>query len=651
MRKKSYNMLILLIGCLFCNISAFSEVLYVPEEYPDIAIAVNDSKPGDTIKLAPGTYYETVTLKPYTHLEGSGFDYSIIDAKSSNHDIIMASGCEVSDIRIMNAIYGIEAKDVDKGKVNNCHIETRYFGIWSQNSSLDIYNNYFYCTYADIQLLDCYSTTIINNRIEGRYIGIWCEKSNDIQILRNIIAGMYLGINSKGSDPIIANNYIIYPLHAGIACESGSKAIILNNTICGSMWWGFCTIGSSPIFVNNIIAYNKYGVDSDDYSNLISAYNIVSPNRYENYNGVGASETDLERPALLIGGGTSSDVTKYTLTDENAHFKPGSLDGYKIVPNIIGEKFINNGPDRDFFIISNNETTITVLEEYETGWVHNSPDGMLSNNFAHPGDIYFMDTWGFKTKKDGWISDSPAIDGGYPDLKDTDGTRSDIGTYGGPFAGWIGNQRLPFIVSKIAKHSLISGDHLHLVVYTENMSITKKTVDIYKILESDTQTYFFDSQGNISDKPAFERRELASNYRNVDELLNIHLSGILPSSKFTFRAKLTDPGTDNLICPESTVQFQLTNVPHAEFTVTPETGKVMSTIFYVDASASTDVEDPTPILKVCWQWEDGWGFNAWTAAKKAQHKYPAPGTKTITLQVMDLDGNVSSATQQITVTE
>ena len=77
----------------------------------------------------------------------------------------------------------------------------------------------------------------------------------------------------------------------------------------------------------------------------------------------------------------------------------------------------------------------------------------------------------------------------------------------------------------------------------------------------------------------------------------------------------------------------------------------MITTFYVDATASYDLEDPTAVLLVRWKWEDAFPFTDWTVKKKSQHFYPSSGEKTITLEVQDLDGNVSSASETITVTD
>ncbi len=85
--------------------------------------------------------------------------------------------------------------------------------------------------------------------------------------------------------------------------------------------------------------------------------------------------------------------------------------------------------------------------------------------------------------------------------------------------------------------------------------------------------------------------------------------------------------------------------PWAAFTLYPATGNV-TTIFAVNASGSWDIEDPGPLLKVRWDWEnDGQWDTNWSTVKSASHHYPTPGTFTIRLEVMDAAGLTDNTTQ------
>ena len=90
--------------------------------------------------------------------------------------------------------------------------------------------------------------------------------------------------------------------------------------------------------------------------------------------------------------------------------------------------------------------------------------------------------------------------------------------------------------------------------------------------------------------------------------------------------------------------------PNALFTVTPTEGNV-STTFLVDASSSSDLEDPTADLSVRWDWEnDSVWDTALTTTKTGQHIYGLPGNYTIRLEVWDTGGLFNSTTRQVNVT-
>jgi hypothetical protein len=62
--------------------------LDVPAEYPTIAAAMAAAIPGDTIKVAPGTYTDSVTMKPYVCLVGSGASVTTLDAGGERRTLI-----------------------------------------------------------------------------------------------------------------------------------------------------------------------------------------------------------------------------------------------------------------------------------------------------------------------------------------------------------------------------------------------------------------------------------------------------------------------------------------------------------------------------------------------------------------------------------
>lgn len=89
--------------------------------------------------------------------------------------------------------------------------------------------------------------------------------------------------------------------------------------------------------------------------------------------------------------------------------------------------------------------------------------------------------------------------------------------------------------------------------------------------------------------------------------------------------------------------------PLAAFGVTPPAGDTWTT-FSVNASASSDLEDPASALEVRWDWEDdGVWDTAWSEDKTAEHLYGEPGSYTIRVQVRDTAGRIDQAMQEVTV--
>jgi len=89
--------------------------------------------------------------------------------------------------------------------------------------------------------------------------------------------------------------------------------------------------------------------------------------------------------------------------------------------------------------------------------------------------------------------------------------------------------------------------------------------------------------------------------------------------------------------------------PVSSFTITPSKGD-SSTVFHVDASASSDNEDQVDALQVRWDWEDDGNWDTdYSVTKTASHQYEMEGIKTILLEVLDTYGNTDTTSRQITI--
>ncbi|MEE9592871.1 MAG: ABC transporter substrate-binding protein [Thermoplasmata archaeon] len=140
-------------------------------------------------------------------------------------------------------------------------------------------------------------------------------------------------------------------------------------------------------------------------------------------------------------------------------------------------------------------------------------------------------------------------------------------------------------------------------------------------------------------------------YEGASGLVNFDLVGDVGSDYEIWNISPTGQIQQVDVVPEETVWPATpgTTAPIASFTVTPPTG-VVTANFTVDASASSDLEDPVNALEVQFDWEDDgvWDTN-WTGEKMAEHQYASSDTYTIRMRVRDAGTLMDSTTRQVEV--
>ncbi|MCA9728540.1 MAG: SUMF1/EgtB/PvdO family nonheme iron enzyme [Candidatus Eisenbacteria bacterium] len=115
----------------------------------------------------------------------------------------------------------------------------------------------------------------------------------------------------------------------------------------------------------------------------------------------------------------------------------------------------------------------------------------------------------------------------------------------------------------------------------------------------------------------------------------------------TIRLEVRDPDENSATTTESFTIADNTP-PTAAFTVTP--GVVAAgTVVEVDASPSTDAEDPS-VLEVRWDWEDDGAWDTeFMTGRTANHRYDSPGSNPIRLEVRDAAGSTAQTTRSLVV--
>ena len=93
------------------------------------------------------------------------------------------------------------------------------------------------------------------------------------------------------------------------------------------------------------------------------------------------------------------------------------------------------------------------------------------------------------------------------------------------------------------------------------------------------------------------------------------------------------------------------SLPIASFTVTPASGAT-DTVFGLDASGCSDIQDPTSALEVRWDWnDDGTYDTGWSTTKTITYQYTTTGTKSIRMEVKNTRGLTSETTRNVSVTQ
>lgn len=368
-------------------------IIYVPADYPTIQQAIDAAVSGTTIIVAQGTYYETLTLnKSGIILQGDNRN-SIIFGEEPFPIIycenISGDETAIKGFKITNGDYGIQCA----GTVSSLRIEDNEItraspaGIRLENgASVVIENNYLHNTIRGISGSGA-TVDIINNDItwnRGSYGG-----------------GIYL----SNATTLIQGNYFFENWDGAISLYSNSNATIVGNNISQNQSWnkspGLHIFNSTATLWNNLIEYNypynsqTVGGGLHTVGSDISVFNnIFRRNRSEK--------------------GSAIHVVNTNFTAKNNIFTENSGDDATV-------NFEGSGI-QDFC--------------YNDLWGNSTPNNVSGIILCPGGNIFadpcFVDTQDFYLRVGSLCINAGDND---PNCNDLDGTRNDMGIYGGSLAG------------------------------------------------------------------------------------------------------------------------------------------------------------------------------------------------------------------------
>jgi hypothetical protein len=262
--------------------------------------------------------------------------------------------------------------------------------------------------------------------IKNAYDGIFIGRSSgtiDNVIITNVNTGIFTFCGYDTCKPVIKNSIILVRPNGdnGIINFQGGQPTILNNIIIAM---GYANSG-----IENAIPIYRWTVSN----NLISGFNRNLENRFINdssflYNNISRDYVQGFSDYAAINNVNSTTVLK----------------GNIITNNYIGVSVFST-PTADYNLYWDNQINATNGSVFGDGDV-----------FADP--MFVKDSVGRTLEYDYHLQKySPAIDAGDPSILDVDGSRSDIGMFGGPFGESYTYQDLPPKAPKNFQASYDSG--------------------------------------------------------------------------------------------------------------------------------------------------------------------------------------------------
>lgn len=248
---------------VFISFAAHAEVLTV-EAGQSIQAAVTKAKAGDTIRVMPGTYRETVFIdKENITLQGVIVDgkWPVMDGGGKLNDGILASGHGVVIQRFWVKGYkgnGIMTQGANNYKILDNYVDGGFYGIFPQFGKNGL---------------------VARNRITRvEDAGIYVGMSDNVDVVANETWGNVMGIESENCrDVLMEGNYVwgnatgmVAILIPGLPVKDAARTIIRNNFIIDNNGKNFAPASSAAANVPVGVGVLLVGVkDSTVEGNII----------------------------------------------------------------------------------------------------------------------------------------------------------------------------------------------------------------------------------------------------------------------------------------------------------------------------------------------------------------------------------------------
>ncbi len=436
----------LFLAGLVCSAPAEATVIHIPEEYPTIQDGINAATAGDTVFVAAGTYAENIIISTPIRLTARKGSLTFIDGQGLETCIeIAVDNVTVEHLMVLNAACGLKVLS-NRNSISRNVIRSLkgkdLFGIFlAEGTSENVIR--------DNRIMDSIAGGVGHanlDSVRGGYMyGLYLWRSTRDTLIGNIISG-----NGGGTGP--GGGYQGSPGgdFLGIMLRESDGNHVIGNVISentgGRGSYGYTATGYP---MGNGPGGNATGVFVDRCQRITIANNLIS-----RQSGGPGSEVCGSKGCRWQSGGNANGV----------HISNSSA--LQVVNNTIAHSDGGDSPDE---IANGNGVNICiergsiscdlvnsiVYHDYRLDstfgvWVDDSSSCKLSYSDV-VGSLRDFSGSGQTTMGEGNISRDPLFVGGVPDdyhlhakslcidsgsplVLDPDGSRSDMGCYGGPDA-------------------------------------------------------------------------------------------------------------------------------------------------------------------------------------------------------------------------
>ncbi|MBI3872337.1 MAG: right-handed parallel beta-helix repeat-containing protein [candidate division Zixibacteria bacterium] len=367
----------------------------------DLQTAIDAARSGDTLRLSAGTF-EAKPTKFIDTLCGNCQEHKTPHQASYGfrvHDkslwIVGAGTGET--ILVTKAGYGVFFDNCSEAGITHLAISGGVRDTSGLATDAGIVARHCRLTVEDCWIRD--NTQYPESLIVG-IGGVMGREGAELQILNNRITNnTWDGVALyRGAQATIADNEIVKGRGAGVGITWDATATVLRNRVSG-FWKGIGSFGATRVVCRNNVVFNLVG------------WGIIA---------TGTSYMDCTNNIIYQNGNCG-----FGLWGPEVH---GRLANNVIVRNGWRDQWVCpkvgvwNYGNPIYFPMSNN----VMWDNVEADW-RDMPDYTDENGNVHADPLW--DTLTFSP-----LPGSPLIDNGSTELTDPDGTRSDIGIYGGPQA-------------------------------------------------------------------------------------------------------------------------------------------------------------------------------------------------------------------------